>query len=64
LILWDPVSRQERLTLTGHADRLLDLAFNANNTLLTTVSRDGAVKRWRADVRPAPESRPPPLPGL
>jgi WD40 repeat protein/serine/threonine protein kinase len=64
VILWDPVSRQERLTLTGHADRLLDLAFNANNTLLTTVSRDGAVKRWRADVRPAPESRPPPLPGL
>ncbi len=52
VILWDPVAGQERLSLTGHADRVLKVAFNADGTALVTVSRDGAVKRWRADVRP------------
>jgi WD40 repeat protein/tRNA A-37 threonylcarbamoyl transferase component Bud32 len=55
VILWDPVAGQERLSLTGHADRILRVAFNLDGTGLVTVSRDGAVKRWRADVRPAAE---------
>ncbi|QJW97926.1 High-affnity carbon uptake protein Hat/HatR [Frigoriglobus tundricola] len=55
VILWDPVAGQERLSLTGHADIVLKAAFNADGTALVTVSRDGAVKRWRADVRPAPD---------
>ena len=58
VILWDPISGQERLALTGHADRVLDVSFNATGTALVTVSRDGSVKRWRADVRPAAESSP------
>jgi WD40 repeat protein len=58
VILWDPVVGQERLTLSGHADRVMKVAFNAEGTALVTVGRDGAVKRWRADVRPALEGSP------
>jgi WD40 repeat protein len=58
VILWDPVASRERLSLTGHADRVLKLAFNAEGSWLVTVSRDGAVKRWRADVRPAADTSP------
>ena len=65
MILWDPVAGRERLSLTGHADRVLEVAFNADGTALITISRDGAVKRWRADDRPPPETGPhlPALPG-
>jgi WD40 repeat protein/serine/threonine protein kinase len=65
VMLWDPVSGQERLALSGHADRVLGVTFTADGAALVSVSRDGAVKRWRADVRPAGEgsARPaPPLP--
>jgi WD40 repeat protein len=62
VILWDPVVGQERLALSGHADRVLRLAFNGDGSALVTVSRDGAVKRWRADVRSAPAEGGPRLP--
>jgi WD40 repeat protein len=55
VILWDPVAGQERLSLSGHADRVMKVAFNRDGTALVTVGRDGAVKRWRADPRPVPE---------
>ncbi len=58
VILWDPVAGQERLSLTGHADRVLDVSFSPDGTMLVTVSRDGAVKRWRADVRPVADGSP------
>ncbi|MFM8272570.1 MAG: WD40 repeat domain-containing protein [Gemmata sp.] len=38
--------------MTGHAAGVLGLAFNADGTALLSASRDGAVKRWRAGVRP------------
>ncbi|MCI0704721.1 MAG: protein kinase [Planctomycetia bacterium] len=53
IILWDHVAAQERLSLIGHADRVLKLTFNSKGTALVSVSRDGGVKRWRADVRSA-----------
>jgi WD40 repeat protein len=56
IILWDHVVAQERLSLVGHADRVLELVFNAEGTALVSVSRDGGVKRWRADVRPLSDS--------
>lgn len=58
VILWDPIAGRERLSLAGHADRVVDLMFNPEGTALVTVSRDGAAKRWRADVRPTPETGP------
>ena len=64
VILWDPVAGRERLSLAGHADCVLEVEFNAAGTALVTVSRDGAVKRWRADDRPPPESGPRQLPAL
>ena len=45
---------------------IITAAESRSDGALVTVSRDGAVKRWRADVRPAPDpgSRlPPALPG-
>jgi WD40 repeat protein len=58
VILWDPVGRRERLALTGHADRVLRLAFKPDGSALVTLGRDGSVKRWRADLRAAPDAGP------
>ncbi len=60
VVLWDPITGQERLTLTGHADRLLQVQFTTDGNTLLTVSRDGSVKRWRAEVRQPPMQRDPP----
>ncbi|WP_439627852.1 protein kinase domain-containing protein [Gemmata sp.] len=47
VVLWDPVTGNERAVLTGHADRVLRVQFLPDESALVTVSRDGAVKRWR-----------------
>jgi WD40 repeat protein len=48
VLLWDPVTGQERASLTGHADRVLRVQFLPDASALLTVGRDGAVKRWRS----------------
>ena len=58
IVLWDPQTGQERLTLTGHADRLLRVQFTSDGQALISVSRDGAVKRWRAEPRPVTRDSP------
>lgn len=67
VLLWDPVTGQERATLTGHADRVLKVQFLPDSSALITLSRDGAVKRWRADnsqfVAQSPTRPQPPLGG-
>ncbi len=60
VVLWDPITGQERLTLTGHADRLLQVQFTTDGNTLISVSRDGSVKRWRSEVRQPPMPRDPP----
>ena len=62
VLLWDPVSGQERAVLTGHTDRILRVQFLSDSSALLSVARDGGVKRSRADrgvqtVAP----RPPPV---
>ncbi|MBA4063989.1 MAG: hypothetical protein C0501_09810 [Isosphaera sp.] len=58
VVLWDPVTGQERAVLTGHADEVLEVQFTPDASALVTVSRDGAVKRWRtAGAGPALPSR-------
>jgi WD40 repeat protein len=49
VLLWDPVTGQERAALTGHADRVVRIQFLPDSSALLTIGRDGAVKRWRAD---------------
>jgi WD40 repeat protein len=49
VLLWDPLSGQERAVLTGHSDRVLRLQFLPDASALISVARDGGVKRWRAD---------------
>jgi WD40 repeat protein/serine/threonine protein kinase len=64
VVLWDPVTGQERLTLGGHVDRLVEAQFTENGKFLITAGRDGAVRRWRADQPPTQgPTRPPFLPG-
>jgi WD40 repeat protein len=68
VLLWDPLSGQERAVLTGHTDRVLKLQFLPDASALISVARDGGVKRWRADRGghpPAPVSqlRPPTVGG-
>jgi eukaryotic-like serine/threonine-protein kinase len=54
VVLWDPLTGQERLTLTGHADQLIRVQFTADGGALWSVSRDGAVKRWRTETPGVP----------
>jgi WD40 repeat protein len=49
VLLWDPVSGQERAVLTGHTDRILRVQFMSDSSALLSVARDGGVKRWSAD---------------
>ena len=49
VILWDPLTGQERLTLTGHTDRIVRLGVGSQDNTLQSLGRDGTVKRWRAD---------------
>jgi len=49
VMLWDPVSGQERLTLTGHTDRIVRLSVGAKDQALFSIGRDGTVKRWKAE---------------
>ena len=57
-VLWDPITGQERATLTGHPDPLVGAAVLPGDAALVTVGRDGAVRRWRADPR-KPDRVPP-----
>jgi eukaryotic-like serine/threonine-protein kinase len=49
VLLWDPVSGQERAVLTGHTDRILHVQFLPDSSALIAVGRDGTARRWRAD---------------
>jgi WD40 repeat protein len=51
VVLWDPTTGQERATLTGHTDPLVDVALLPADAGLVTIGRDGSVKRWRADPK-------------
>ena len=56
VLLWDPISGQERAVLTGHTDRVLRVQFLSDSSALISVARDGGVKRWRADRGNGPQS--------
>jgi WD40 repeat protein len=60
VILWDPVTGQERAALSGHVDRVIHVQFTADGTGLLTIDRGGAVKRWRAEPRGERKLAPPP----
>ncbi len=64
VILWDPVTAQERATLSGHADRVLALAVGRGDKFLMTVGQGGTVKRWRTEESPRPTPTPTPRPFL
>jgi WD40 repeat protein/serine/threonine protein kinase len=57
VLLWDPVTGQERAVLAGHTDRILHLQFLPDSSALIAIGRDGTARRWRADgLRAFPES--------
>jgi len=54
VLLWDPVTGQERAKLTGHVDLVRRVQFLPDSSALLTISRDGSVKRWRTDLGTTP----------
>jgi WD40 repeat protein/serine/threonine protein kinase len=49
VLLWDPVTGQERAALTGNTDRILYLHFLPDSSALITIGHDGTARRWRAE---------------
>jgi WD40 repeat protein len=61
VLLVDPITGQERATMSGHTDRIMGMGLLAKDVGLITVGREGTVKRWRAEPLMRFEMRP--LPG-
>src|SRR5262249_39161832 len=53
--VWDTLTGQEVLTLTGHGDAVFAVAFHPDERSLASGSRDGVVKVW--DTRTGRETR-------
>ena len=47
--LWVWASGQEILTLRGHAEGIMGLAFSPDSRRLASSSKDGTVKIWEAE---------------
>jgi WD40 repeat protein len=44
--LWDPITGQERATLTGHAGMVYSVAFSPDGSILAAGSGDGTIRLW------------------
>ncbi|MHB1424561.1 MAG: WD40 repeat domain-containing protein [Gemmataceae bacterium] len=55
IVLWDPATREKRLTLRGHIGNVRALTFNADSTLLASGGVDNTVKLW--DIAPRSASK-------
>jgi WD40 repeat protein/class 3 adenylate cyclase len=47
--VWDAISGQTLLTMTGHTDRAFDVSYSPDGNRLVTASFDGTAKVWDAN---------------
>jgi eukaryotic-like serine/threonine-protein kinase len=59
IALIDPLTRQERAILLGHADRIVGLGMMAKDSGLVSFGRDGVARRWNAPRGRTQDSGPP-----
>ena len=67
VILWDPITGQERAVFNAHTDQVIRVQFTTDGMSLVSIARDGGVKRWRSMPRQEMKqnrSPPPPQPRL
>ncbi len=48
--LWDMETGQQNATLTGHTERVLDIAFSPNGELLASRTKDETIRLWNAET--------------
>ncbi len=53
IVLWDPATREKRLTLHGHIGNVQSLGFSADGTLLASGGADKTIKLWDLTSRSA-----------
>jgi WD40 repeat protein len=54
--VWDPISGEALLTLEGHTERVNEVTFSPDGTLLATANWDGTARVWDISAADVPSA--------